>query len=89
MELTKPYLPSEFIKNEKLIQKFDSLERLIEEFKIRDLPESISMSINEGIGQLNSFSGSPPGFLKLTEMTQSKILKTIEKELNIVPKNHF
>jgi adenine/guanine phosphoribosyltransferase-like PRPP-binding protein len=22
-------------------------------------------------------------------MTQSKILKTIEKELNIVPKNHF
>lgn len=38
---------------------------------------------------LNAFSGSDPELLKALKTNQAAILKLLEKELKIVPRNHY
>lgn len=59
------------------------------ELKNRELPEKIVNSINTEIDQIYSFSGTEKELIKQIRKTQSTILTLIEKELNLVTKNHY
>jgi hypothetical protein len=75
--------------NNKLTNKFFGLEKLIYALRKKELPTNIITSINEDIELINSFSGSNHELLKQLGKVQNRILKLIEKELKIVPKNHY
>ena len=75
--------------NKKLICTYDKYDKLLTELKKKELPKEIVNSINTGIDQINSVSGSEKELRKQIRKTQSSILKLIEKELKLVPKNHY
>jgi len=62
---------------------------LTAELEGRQLPLSIIDIINEEISTINRFSGTKKALLKQIQLSTKKILKTIEKILNIVPKYHY
>jgi len=62
---------------------------LTAELEGRQLPLSIIDIINEEISTINRFSGTKEALLKQIQLSTKKILKTIEKILNIVPKYHY
>ena len=75
--------------NKKLLRKYKTLQQTIEEIKQHDIPEHIADSINREINQIESFTGGHEDLAKRILKTQSKILKQVEKELQLVPKNHY
>lgn len=79
----------EIEQNKKLSHKFSKLSELIEELRKREIPAEIIKTINDFIDQINSFSGTDRQFFKVLNKAQTAILKLIEKELKLVPGNHF
>jgi hypothetical protein len=75
--------------NKKFITKFTYFEKLIGELKKREIPSEIVSSINQNIEEVNSFIGSTKDLKKRIRKSQYSILKLIEKELKIVPKNLY
>jgi hypothetical protein len=75
--------------NTKLISAYAQFDKLLTELKKKKLPEEIVNSINNGIDQINSVSESEKELRKQIRVSQSSILKLIEKELKIVTKNHY
>jgi len=55
----------------------------------QDLTDELIISINKGIDQVNTVSDSEKELKKQIKKNQSTILKTIEKELKLVTKNHY
>lgn len=62
---------------------------MINELRIKEIPEKIINSINIDIEQINSISDSNKDLSKQLKNIQSRILKLIEKELKLVTKNHY
>ena len=75
--------------HKKLNTIFGDLEKLIYELRKRKIPSQIVISINQYIDDINSFPKSNKKILKQLKKTRSDILKLIEKELKLVPKNHY
>ncbi|MFK5855450.1 MAG: hypothetical protein QM503_04915 [Bacteroidota bacterium] len=75
--------------NKKLTNKYVYFGKLIDELKKREMPSEIVKSVNQDIEDINSFSGSNKDLQKQIRKSQSKILKLIEKELKLVPKNLY
>ena len=75
--------------NKKLTAKYVQFEKLINELRIREIPNEIVNSINIDIDQINSISGSNKELSKQLRKIQSRILTLIEKELKLVTKNHY
>ena len=75
--------------NDKLNTKYHQFGSLIEALKKKELPDEIIMFINEEIDFLNSIHESEKLFKKQIRSAQTAILKLIEKELKIVPKNYY
>jgi len=73
----------------KLKSKFISFEKLINELKKRGIPSEIANSVNQNIEDINSFSGSNKNLRNQICKSRTNILKLIEKELNLVPKNLY
>ena len=73
----------------KLLMKYLEFGNLIKELKKRELPAEIVSSINQDIEDLNSFSGDNRELLKLIRTLELRILRLIEKELKLVPKNTY
>lgn len=61
---------------------------LIAELKKRELPQELVSSINNEIEQLNSVV-SEKTLKKQLKSSQSRILKSLEKDIKLVPKNHY
>ena len=89
MEIKELKKRPNFDQNTKLISAYAQFDKLLTELKKKKLPEEIVNSINNGIDQLNSVSESEKELRKQIRVSQSSILKLIEKELKIVTKNHF
>lgn len=89
MEIKKLNKKKDIDLNKKLIKKYARFEKLINELKTKKIPLDITNLINLNIGEINSFSGTNKELSKQFCKSQSSILKKIEKELNLVPKNHF
>lgn len=75
--------------DKKLTKKYSCFSNLINELKKRKMPAEIVNSINQNIEAINSFSGSNKELRKQIRKSQANILKLIEKELNLVPKNLY
>ena len=70
-------------------KKYEELAKLMNELRKRDLPPDLVSSINQGIAFLNNFLGSNQSLLKQVRTVELRILKLIEKELKLVPKNSY
>lgn len=73
--------------NKKLNRKYVQLEALVEALNKKELPGEIVDSINKHLRGGDSSSGKELG--KQIRKAQSAILKLIEKDLKLVPMNHY
>lgn len=76
-------------KGKKWQKHYHTLQKLIEELNKKTIPEETTGFINKKIDEINDFSGSEKALSKELMKVQSSILKKIQKELKLVPKNHY
>ena len=75
--------------NDKLNNAYVQLGEFLKELRKRELPHSVVESVNLNIEEVNTSSLEGSDLRKLVKKNQSKILKVIEKELKLVPKNYY
>ncbi len=73
----------------KLNRMYSQFGELLSELKKKELPQNIITFINECIEQINASSLTGNELRKLVKHNQTTILKQVEKELKIVPKNYY
>lgn len=76
-------------KNTKLSRLYLQLEKLLSELIKKELTDKIIVSINIDIEEINSISNSGNELRKQIKKKQTRIIKSIEKELKLVPKNYY
>jgi len=79
----------DFEKNLKLKETYVKFEKLLIELRKRDLPDGPVISINKEIDEMNSTSISGDDMRKSIKKIQSRVIKLLEKELKLVPKNYY
>ena len=89
MNITELKERSDISKDVKLSRIYTQFQELIKELKQRELPDKIVETINKDIEELNSTSLVGKELRKLTSQKQRKVLLLLERELKIVPKNHY
>ncbi len=89
MELKPLNKRPEIEQNKRLYAKFIKLEALILELRKKEIPNEIVQKINDFTEPVNLFSGTNGQLNKLITKAQFAIVKLIEKELKLVPKNHY
>ncbi len=89
MDIKELNIRSNIEQDKKLTNKYVYFEKLLDELKKREMPSEIVNLINQNIDEINSFSGSNKDLQKQIRKSQSNILKLIEKELKLVPKNLY
>lgn len=77
------------IENAQVKKTYNQFEQLIREIRKRAIPEHVNELINKHIGQLNAVSDNGTELRKLTKQKQTAILKLLEKDLKLVPKNYY
>ena len=75
--------------NMKLSRIYDQLGELLKELKKKELPHKIIQSVNQDIEELNNTTHTGNELRKLVKQKQTKIIKLVEKELKITPKNYY
>ena len=75
--------------NKKLTDLYVQFGKLLSELRKRDLPDKVVQSINTNIDLINPALETAEQWRKQLRKTQSDILRLIEKELKLVPKNHY
>ncbi|MBC5836529.1 hypothetical protein [Flavobacterium muglaense] len=73
----------------KLNRIYTQFSELLNELRKKELNKNIERSINESIDNLNSSTLSGTQLTKLVKQKQTAILKQVEKEQKIVPKNYY
>ena len=73
----------------KLSRVYDQLGELLKELKTKALPDKIIDSINQDIEELNATTIAGKELSRLVKQKQTKIIKLVEKELKIIPKNYY
>lgn len=73
-------------RNSKLWMQF---LQLIEILRNKILPDEMIGFVNDQIQELNEYPCGTVDFYKLVKKKQTLILRKLEKELKIVPKNHY
>lgn len=73
----------------KLRYKYDEFSLLIDLLKQRELPEEVVNSMNEYIEALNSLAVSNKELFRQVRSAELRILKLIEQEAKLVPKNAY
>jgi hypothetical protein len=76
-------------RNKRLTDIYVQFEKLLSELRKRDLPDEVVHSINTNIDLIDMATESEEQWKKQLQKTQSDILRLIEKELKLVPKNHY
>ena len=75
--------------NAKTSRVYDQFRKLMNELMKKELPDNIIEFVNQDIEEINSTSLTDKNLRKLVRQKQAKILKLLEKELKVVPKNHY
>ncbi len=73
-------------RTQRKIQNFHELLVAIAE---RDLPETVIGALNQKIDALNEMQGTEKEYRRALVNTEYKILRFLEKEHKIVPRNHY
>ncbi len=69
--------------------KYLQFEKLLSELRKRELPDRIVISINKDIEELKSLSDSGVGYIRVMTKKQTGIIRLLEKDLKLVPKNYY
>ena len=75
--------------NTKLNKALSQFQNLLKQLRKRELPHNIIVSINKEVIELNNLLVSEKELKKRVKKSQCNITKSLEKELNIVTKNHY
>ena len=75
--------------DKKLQSAFERFSQLLDELRKRKLPDTIVQEINRPINQANAANENPKASRKILKKQQYAIIKLLEKELKIVPKNYY
>ena len=70
-------------------REYEQLALLLSELKTKELPEGMIRFINVEVEGLNYNPNSGKKLRKQMVRKQQKIIKVLEKELNLVPKNYY
>ena len=82
--------PKPGIEQDKSVQlAYSPFEILLLELRKRQLPDTLTLSINQHIEALNANSDTGTTWRKAVKKAQTSILKMLEKEIKVVPKNHY
>lgn len=73
----------------KLGSTYTQFGDLLKELKRKELTPEIIEFVNRDVEEINASSLTGNGLRELVKRKQAKILKQLEKELKIVPKNHY
>lgn len=73
----------------KLTKKFTSLSKLIFAAGKHDLPDKMVIYINQEIDSISQFPGNTTETTKKLGEVQKDFLQKLEKEHQLVPKNHY
>jgi len=74
--------------NLKLKNSYAQFEALLSELQKKELPDSITLYINEEVSSLNELPTNTE-LLKSIRKKQTKIIQLVEKQVKIVPKNYY
>ena len=73
----------------KLSRIYNQLGELLKELREKELPPEVIKSINQDIEELNFTILTGIELRRLVKQKQTKIIKLVEKELKITPKNYY
>ena len=71
------------------LEKVQNFRELLHALEERDMPKAVAEALNLKIDALNQMKGTEKEYRKAVVNTEYKILKFLEKEHKIVPKNHY
>lgn len=75
--------------NQKLTKAYTNLQNLLEALRDRSIPDEVIARINEEVQVLNASRETDKKMIKKLHGAKNSILKLIEKELKLVPKNYY
>jgi hypothetical protein len=73
----------------KVKRGYFQFEKLLGQLSNKDLPGQIATSINSDIDELNAINSSGKELRKQLLKRQKKIVRLLERELKLVPVNHY
>jgi hypothetical protein len=82
-------LKPEWEQDKKLSERYQLFNQLTRELEQKDVPEKIIAEINIAIEQQNDMEGNSSTLLKSYRALQKKIVKLLEKELQLVTLHHY
>jgi hypothetical protein len=89
MNLIEPKERKDISGDSKLSRTYVQFGALIKELKKKELPPSIIEPVNQHMEELNASVLTGNELRQLVKQKQTKIIKLLEKELKITPKNHY
>ena len=76
-------------KKKSLNKEYQLLEELIAELQARELPPEVVVNMNIEISRLNVVANDHGKLYFYVKLVKKKLLKTLVKELELVPKNYY
>lgn len=89
MEIIKPDLKPELLTDSKIKALYDQLQQLLNELEKKKVSAETANTINSEIEAINSTSLHDKDLYKMLKQKQNGIIKLLEKEHKIVPKNYY
>lgn len=89
MKLILPIERNDLESRPKLRKKYKYLEQLMNELSTRELQEQVITLLNKEIEDLNTIPSGDKYFAKELRKKKNNVLKSLEKELKIVPKHYY
>lgn len=89
MKLKELTQRQDIIGNEKVNGAYVQFGNLLHELTEKELPDEVVHTINKDIEELNSISDSGNLLKKQIQKKQSSVVRLVEKEVKLVPKNHY
>lgn len=89
MTLNSLTFRSSFEQKPKLAKASANLNSLLAAIAQKPITPEVEQKINDQISSLNAFSGAEEVLVKQIKSTQSAILKILETDLQLVPKNRY
>lgn len=72
-----------------LSKRYTQLDALLKQLQQKTLPQTVVEGVNQHIEELNASNATEAGLSKLVKNVQTSILKLVEKEAKIVPRNYY
>ncbi|UMY64682.1 MULTISPECIES: hypothetical protein [unclassified Flavobacterium] len=89
MEITKLNTPEHPFSDAKLNKTYTQFGELLDELGQRELPETIISALNASVDKINASTLEGNQLCRFIKQQQTSLLRKIEKELKLVPRNHY